>query len=645
MTEKEVSIKILVGYHKPAHLLKNDVFVPVNGGRTQLEENYRHNHISKDFYDWMINNTIADNLGDNISQKNLTYNEMTILYWAWKNYKALGNPDYIGFEHYRRNFIFDEYQQLSNSSWTIDYDYPDDEYNKRLNNNVENIQKYLNQFDCLHSFIKLPNTVYEQYKMSQYHDIKDLDIALQYIKDNLLSYYQSAKKYVNGENHYFCNMFIMKKNLFFEYCDFIFPILEYISKNKDEKYLSSEEKRMFISERLTGMFIQNLIDRQIPCCPLNITLLKNTDVKANIQPAFTEKNIPVVFSLDNAYVPYFATTLLSLLDNISDKYNYDLLVLNNQINEENKSCLQSMVRNYSNVKLRFIDITPYLAEIDKKKLYIEIHVSIATYFRFFIAEIFKNYSKVLYLDTDIIILNDIARLYNEKLEDKWIAAVGDIRESIPVKLNLSVSNRNWKNYVTKTLGVKDPYKYFQAGVLIFNIKKFIENDLQNKLFSRLNEIKRPILSDQDILNSVCYDHVHFLPTEWNIEWQIPIEYPEYKKILPQQLFNLYQQGLKTPSIIHYASSRKPWNERTRSLANIWWQYARLTPFYEEILFNQFSLNTMKNVNKVLNYSEKKIRYLRYKILSKITFGKMRQHYKRKKKEIKVQLKEVKKLLK
>lgn len=57
---------------------------------------------------WLTSNMIGDDTGDNISHKNSSYNELTAVYWAWKNYDKLGNPDYIGLMHYRRHFIFRE---------------------------------------------------------------------------------------------------------------------------------------------------------------------------------------------------------------------------------------------------------------------------------------------------------------------------------------------------------------------------------------------------------------------------------------------------------------------------------------------------------------------------------------------------------
>ena len=102
------SIKILVGYHKPAELLKDDILTPIHLGRALATEASKDGNISKDDYKWMCENMIGDDTGDNISYLNRYLNELTGIYWAWKNYDKLGNPDYIGYVHYRRLFLFDE---------------------------------------------------------------------------------------------------------------------------------------------------------------------------------------------------------------------------------------------------------------------------------------------------------------------------------------------------------------------------------------------------------------------------------------------------------------------------------------------------------------------------------------------------------
>ena len=96
MSETNHKTKIFLSYHKPSVLLSDDVFCPIHVGRVMHE-------ITPD--SWLAQNLIGDDTGDNISNKNANYCELTAQYWAWKNYDKLGNPDYIGLMHYRRHLI------------------------------------------------------------------------------------------------------------------------------------------------------------------------------------------------------------------------------------------------------------------------------------------------------------------------------------------------------------------------------------------------------------------------------------------------------------------------------------------------------------------------------------------------------------
>ena len=108
MKKKKPTVKILVGYHRPAVLLKDEVLTPIHLGRALATEASKDGSMSKEDYQWMLDNMIGDDTGENISEENRKYCELTALYWAWKNYDKLGNPDYIGFMQYRRHFIFDD---------------------------------------------------------------------------------------------------------------------------------------------------------------------------------------------------------------------------------------------------------------------------------------------------------------------------------------------------------------------------------------------------------------------------------------------------------------------------------------------------------------------------------------------------------
>ena len=103
-------VKILISYHKPAVLLKDEVLTPIHVGRALATQSSKDGSISEEDYKWMLDNMIGDDTGDNISHLNRTLNELTAIYWAWKNYDKLGNPDYIGFMHYRRLLVFNEYE-------------------------------------------------------------------------------------------------------------------------------------------------------------------------------------------------------------------------------------------------------------------------------------------------------------------------------------------------------------------------------------------------------------------------------------------------------------------------------------------------------------------------------------------------------
>lgn len=628
------NIKILIAYNNPAPLPNDkNIFIPVHGGRKNYHNRIDINDTERE---WMIENTIGDDTGYNISDKNWYYNEMTIVYWAFKNYEKIGSPDYIGLMHYRRHFIFKKWEMPEDRSWTFNTEYNKTSYDKILNYSKEILYKYINNYDIIHTLAITDKTVYEQYMVSELHNIKDLDICISIINDLFPEYKESAVSYLNNKYNYFCNMFIMKKDIFFKYCNWIFTILEKFDKIRDKSNLTYKESRLFISERLTGIFIHHEILSGISHCPLPITLITYT---YNILPLpyFKNNNIPIIFSVDDNYAPMLGVTLTSLVNNSSSTNNYDIFILFENINKANKEKIKEIFIGKNNFSLRFINMNTFITEEIRQKMYIEIHVSIATYYRFFIGRIFKNYNKVIYLDSDIIINYDIAELYKTEIYDNWIAAVCDIRESIPIKLNMTVSGKNWCNYVMNTLNIKNPYMYFQAGVLIYNINEFNKNNVEEKLINNLARIKTPILSDQDILNATCYNHVYFISTRWNIEWQILFEFNNYKDILTIKNYNNYIDAINNPYIIHYASSVKPWNSISLQFSSVWWKYARLSPFYE-----YFILNKIKYKKDIYDIIIKKyqIKKVFYKIIYHILIFK-KNKYKEKYKLAKYKIQEIK----
>lgn len=212
------NLKIIINiFYQPSnilikYLIDNPIYFPINGGSSLKLKNY----------DWLT----YDNTGkDNISNLNYLINEMTSIYWFWKNYN-LNNLSYVGFNHYRRFFLFNEF-----------YDYKN--------------------YDILASqpfkFYKKIN-LYEQYKL--FHNINDMNKLIEII-DQLYPDNQFKSYLNNYDFNYICNMFIMKKDLFIEYCEFIFPILKKLINVINIANRDSYQRRAiaFLSERLTSYWI------------------------------------------------------------------------------------------------------------------------------------------------------------------------------------------------------------------------------------------------------------------------------------------------------------------------------------------------------------------------------------------------------
>ena len=144
-------IKILVTYKSRHKIIKSDIFTPIQTGRA----------IADEIFDEMI----GDDTGKHISNKNPYFCEMSAIYWAWKNYEQLGNPEYIGFMHYRRHLLFSPDIKFSND--VIKYKNINDDYlNSALSEH--SISQYLDRYDVLAGqYYTTDKTIETQY--AQHH--------------------------------------------------------------------------------------------------------------------------------------------------------------------------------------------------------------------------------------------------------------------------------------------------------------------------------------------------------------------------------------------------------------------------------------------------------------------------------------------
>lgn len=276
------------------------------------------------------------------------------------------------------------------------------------------------------------------------------------------------------------------------------------------------------------------------------------------------KIIPIVFASNNNYVPYLGVALYSLIKNSSEAYQYNVYIFYTDITNYNQKRLERM--ETENVKIKCVDVTEYVKD---KKVKIVGHFTIEAIYRLIIPYVIPQYDKVLYLDSDLVINRDVAELYNVDIGNNVIGAVRHVVDS-------------WfKNYIDDKL--KIPYNdCFNSGVLLINTKRFRDENIMEKCIKLVSGDIVYHYVDQDALNIICRGNTYFIDDRWNVCWHFCFNKPldEYK--------DLFYKAVKEPYITHFTSHIKPWICPERELAEQFWEYARQTSFYEEILYRNIN---------------------------------------------------------
>lgn len=295
------SVQIYVGYHKPYQILKSKIFVPLHLGRSVATKDSKDGLNSSDDLAWLEKNMIGDDTGDNISAKNRYYNELTGIYWLWKNYDKIGSPDSIGMMQYRRHFIFKD---------SVFRNYEPMEYHEKpyAKINVGNMYNgYIEHFGLddktVHSVVDkydaiLPvecdmssvdaKTIREDYdKLIPGTRVSDLDILVDVV-DELYPKYGSILRKRLGQPKKRCyQSFVLKKEVFFDYCKFLFKILFAVEKKLDlANYTINGQRTLgYMGEILFDTYMSSLVDsKKYKVKELGTTYLAEKSIPKPIKP-------------------------------------------------------------------------------------------------------------------------------------------------------------------------------------------------------------------------------------------------------------------------------------------------------------------------------------------------------------------------
>lgn len=269
----------------------------------------------------------------------------------------------------------------------------------------------------------------------------------------------------------------------------------------------------------------------------------------------SNKGIPIFFAVDDGYIPFLAVTLQSLVDNSSSSNQYSIKILHTNVNEENKRKISKYQRE--NIDIEFVNLNCYVEKV-KDKLFTRDYYTNTTYFRLFIPELYPQYEKALYLDSDTVVLADIAELYNTDIGENLVAAAQE-----GVIQNIKV----YQDYVEKVVGVASYKRFFNAGVLLMNLNELRRFQFQEKILYLLRTVKYSVIQDEDYLNRMCKGRVKFVDSTWN---KMPIDIDNVK--------------IENIKLIHFNYVYKPWHFDNVLYGEIFWEYAKKTEFINDIKF-------------------------------------------------------------
>lgn len=253
--------------------------------------------------------------------------------------------------------------------------------------------------------------------------------------------------------------------------------------------------------------------------------------------------IPIAFATDDNYALPLSVAIQSIKNHKNKNIFLEIYILESGLSEENIQLISTL--NSSECKIEFINVKDFLC---KNKFYLSDysatqHVSLTTYFRFVAPILLSMYDKILYLDCDIIVRECISNLYNENLNGKLLGACRDM-------------------YFNND--------YFNAGILLIDVNKFLANDICNQCINCLNENDKLPYLDQDALNIVCKGDVELLKPNYNYYSITAVGCSYYMRMV-----NI--EKIKDLKIIHFVSNYKPWIYKNLPFANFWWKEANSLP--------------------------------------------------------------------
>lgn len=257
----------------------------------------------------------------------------------------------------------------------------------------------------------------------------------------------------------------------------------------------------------------------------------------------------IILACDDKFVPFCSVVISS-----TAKYNSNVnfYIFTEELTENSRIMLQRQVEGTSCtlcIKVVNKDIVKRFPLPKGEGLS---HISVATYFRLFSTELLPELDKAIYLDCDILVRDSLEELWNTDMKGNYLAAVYHPN-------SLSINNGAFKR-----LGIPISQGYFNAGVLLMNLKKWKEDGIYQKCMDFIRNKYADIRNhDQDVLNAVCGKQTLILSCKWNMQnifYKVRFWYrtnDPYNKRYQSELIDA-ERIIEKSVIVHFAARPKPW---------------------------------------------------------------------------------------
>lgn len=261
--------------------------------------------------------------------------------------------------------------------------------------------------------------------------------------------------------------------------------------------------------------------------------------------------IPIVFSTDDNYVLPLSVAIQSIKSTLDGNYFLEIFVFQENLQESSINKLNLLKDEICNIN--FVDMSKY---VNNLTFITHGRMTKASFYRIYATTILKDYEKIIYLDCDILANKSIHTLYCTDITSLLVAGVYD-----------------W-GFIRQDIVVADDY--FNAGVILFNVKNCNEFLFKEKCLEYLKQNPNLPWMDQDLLNAIAIGHVKLIGNEFDFMTFYCYDKEKHKDRLKEELKYQKVKSVKDIVIIHYTGD-KPWNYKNVPLANLWWKQVAKLP--------------------------------------------------------------------